>query len=201
MSVNSNHHLLTVLSISGLFFVAISLGLGGAYAKETEPAVDKLLIAPEQRAKIDQQRLDYLNSQNVDEVKAEEKPEVKVVKKTGPYKPQNPIAAKIAVSAVIEKPNGERTVRVNNAFQSQSTQKVPLQLNQTTPKGAVLKDGDKTIMVPVGSTYLSKKQKVVESYTLDKKKISSQPERQILNADNSAIKQTLKDVQIINTPQ
>lgn len=194
-----------VLSFGGLILVISAVTLSPAYAQQS--GVDKLLTAPELRAKIDQQRLDYLNSQNVDEVEAESKPEPikpKVVKKTspsGPYKPRNPIASKIAVSAVIEKPNGERVVRVNNEYQTQTTKKVPLQLNQTTPKGAVLKDGDKTVVVPVGSTYLSKKQKVVESHTLVKKSVKSKPERQILNADDSAVKQTLKDVQIINTPQ
>ena len=199
MSVIFKKNQIISLDIFALFLLSFALGLSNSYAEES--GVDTLLLTPEQREKIDQQRLDYLKSQTVDEVQEEVKPVLKETKKMGSVKPRNPIASKIAVSAVIEKPNGERIVRVNNEFQTQSTQKVPLQLNQTTAKGAVLKDGDKTVMVPVGSTYLSKKQTVVESHTLDKKQVSSQPERQILNADNTAIKQALKDVQTINTPQ
>ena len=186
----------------GLILVIGVAVLTPAYGQDS--GVDKLLIAPELRAKIDQQRLDYLNRQRVDEVEAESKPEPtkpKVVKKARPYKPRNPIASKIAVSAFIEKPNGERMVRVNNEYQTQMTKKIPLQLNQTTPKGVVLKDGNKTVVVPIGSTYLSKKHKVVESHTLVKKSVKSKPERQILNADQSAVTQSLKDVQIITKPQ
>ncbi|MBN2864505.1 MAG: hypothetical protein JXK16_00715 [Thiotrichales bacterium] len=202
----NNNITLKAIGLSSFIFMSLLIGSFHTYADE--PNIDTLLMAPEQRAKIDQQRLDYLNSKNVDEVKQEEKPpEVKTVKKTGPYKPRNPIASKIAVSAVIEKPNGERVVRVNNEFQSQSTKKIPLQFNQTTPKGAVIQDGDKTVVVPVGSTYLSQKNKVVESHTLLKpspesnQKSRTKPERQILNADDSAVKQTLKDLQTVTAPQ
>jgi|GEM_PF-5696831 len=199
MSITPNYNLLSFWVISGLFLLTCSFGISASYANES--GVDTLLIAPEQRAIIDQQRLNFLNSKDIGEIEEEKKPEVKLIKKSAPYKPRNPIASKIAVSAVIEKPNGERVVRVNNEFYSETTPKVPLQLNQATPKGAVVVDGGKTVLIPIGSTYLSNKQTVVESHTLDKKRVSSQPARQILNADDSAIKQTLKDVQTINVPQ
>jgi len=167
-----------------------------------EPGVDKLLLTPEQRQKIDQQRLAYLKSLQVGEVEQEViKPEVKPVKKTGPYKPSNPISKKISISAVIEKPNGERTVRVNNKYQNQATKKVPIELDQSSSKGVVLKDGNIMVVVPIGSTYLSRKNKVVESYKLEQTNAKSRPENAILNADNRMIKQTLKDVKTVNTPQ
>ena len=170
-----------------------------------EPGVDKLLLTPQQREEIDQQRLQYLQSLQVGEVEQEIiPPEVKPVKKAGPYsppKPRNLMSKKIAVSAVIEEPNGQRTVRINNKYQTQPTPKVPLELNQTTFKGVALKNGDKTVVVPVGTTYFSRKDKVVESYKLQQSKAKSQPERAILNADNRAVKQTLKDVKTVNTPQ
>jgi len=168
-----------------------------------EPGVEKLLLTPEQRLKIDQQRVDYLKSLEVAEVEEEEekKPEVKAVKKVT-SKPRTYLPRKLAVSAVIEKPNGNRVVRVNNKYHSAPTNKVPIDLQQTSSStGVVLKDGTKSVVVPVGSTYLSRKGKVVESYKLNKQKAKTKPAKAILDADNSGVKQTLKDVKTVNTPQ
>lgn len=187
------------------FFSVTLLMISIAYTSlhAEEPGVEKLLLTPEQRIKIDQQRIEYLKSLEVGEVdqKEEKKPEVKPVKKVA-LKPRSSLPRKLAVSAVIEKPDGNRVVRVNNQFYAAPSRKLPVELNQTTSsKGVVIKDGDKSVVVPVGSTYLSRKGKVVETYKLDKQKAKTKPAKAILDADNSGIKQTLKDVKTVNTPQ
>lgn len=187
------------------FFSAALLIVFMAYTsvQAEEPGVEKLLLTPEQRVKIDQQRIDYLKSLEVGEVDQEEdkKPEIKPVKKAS-SKPRSYLPRKLAVSAVIEKPNGNRVVRVNNKYHHTSSKKLPVKLDQTTSsKGVVIKDGDKSVVVPVGSTYLSRKGKVVETYKLDKQKAKTKPAKAILDADNSGVKQTLKDVKMVNTPQ
>lgn len=167
-----------------------------------EPGVDKLLLTPEKREEIDQQRDAYLKSQLIGEVEPEEekKPEKKA---KGPYKPRSPLPSKLAVTAVIEEPKGKKVVRVNGKYYDNPTRKIPVQMNQTSTKGVVIKDGKKVVVVPVGSTYLSRKNKVVESYKLNKQtgKKDTQPEKKILKADNQAVKETLKDVKTVTTPQ
>ena len=185
-----------------LVSMMVLTGINGVYAQQ--PVLNTLLLTPEQREEIDRQRLAYLKSLQVGKVEQEKQQlDRKPVVKAGSYKPRNPISGKISVSAIIENPNGERTVRANNQFQTQSTPKIPLDLNQTTSKGAMLKDRGKTVVVPVGSTYFSRKKTVVENYKVQqqRKKISAQPKKAILDADNRGIKQTLKDVKTVNTPQ
>jgi len=188
------------LGLLSSVMLLVSMICPPVYAEE--PGVEKLLLTPEQRIKIDQQRVDYLRSLEVGEVGQEEKkkPEIKPIKKVT-SKPRSYLPRKLSVSAVIEKPDGSRMVRVNNKFHTAPSNKVPVELDQTSPKGVVLKDGDKSVMVPVGSTYLSRKGKVVETYKLDKQKAKTKPAKAILDADNSGVKQTLKDVKTVNTPQ
>lgn len=165
-----------------------------------EPGVDRIMFTPQQREEINQQRLQYLKSQQVGDVKVEEEKKVeppkKVVRK-GPYRPPNPMLRKLEVSAVIERPDGSKSVRINKQYYEQPSKKIPYDPAQTSVDGVVLENRNKQVSVPVGSTYFSRSNKTVENYQLQKSAKASKPERAILKSTNQNVKETLKDVKTV----
>lgn len=180
--------------------------LFSSYVQAQDQELNRVVLTPEQRAKIDAERLSYLKSLKVGQVenekeKQEEKPPVK---KSGPAvkaKKSIVLPKKLAVSAVIETPEGKKWVRVNDKFNEVPSKHVDIEYPQTGSKGVQFKvDSRGEVFVPVGSTYLPRSNKIVETYKLDAKNRKADPKQQILKANEKTIERTLKDVKTVNTP-
>jgi hypothetical protein len=171
--------------------------------------VERLLLTPQDRERIDAERLKYLKSLQVKEVVEEEK-EPEVVKKPEPKTPaksyhnvKKPVVLpkQLSVSAVIEKPDGSRLIRINNQFTEQPAKHVSVDTQKSNIKGAELKVDEKPVFVPVGTTYLPAKNRLIDTYVIEQKAVQkTDPKQKILKADETAVKRTLKDVEIVNQP-
>ncbi|MDX1346615.1 MAG: hypothetical protein R3189_00040 [Thiomicrorhabdus chilensis] len=185
--------------LSSAFLLIVLLANASlAYA---EQELNRLMLTPEQRAQIDQDRLNYLKSQQVKHVEdepVEEKPK-QVVSKP-PYKKRVILPKKLSVSAVIVNPDGSRLIRINDQFNKSPSKHVSIDYQKSNVKGADLQVNKKEVFIPVGSTYLPAKNTIIESYKLDQKAAKANPKQQILKADDRSVKRDLKDVKTVNTP-
>ncbi|WP_373019811.1 hypothetical protein [Thiomicrorhabdus sp.] len=196
---------LHTLSASSLLAVSLLLASINT-ASAAEQSLNRLMLTPEQRAKIDADRLAYLKSlqvKNVTEDKQEIVKEVKEVKKKPKVavkaKPRVVLPKKLAVSAVIERPDGSKIIRINNKFEEVPSKHVKVDYDKTNLRGVEMDiDTKGDVFIPVGSTYYPSKNKMVETYKLNKKPSTKQ---KILQADDSSVKRDLKDVKIVNTPK
>lgn len=174
--------------------------------------IEKLLLSPEQRAKIDAERQNYLRSQEVKDIEGEEiaeiqkpepekKVEKKVAKRSVPMKPRVVLPKKVSVSAVIKKSDGTRFIRVNNEFNTSPSRHIKIDYDKSDTKGADLTVGDQPVFVPVGTSYQPSKRRVIDTYKLNPKEPKSDAKQKILKADEESVKRTLKDVKTVNTPK
>ncbi|MDG6773944.1 hypothetical protein QCB45_06345 [Thiomicrorhabdus sp. ZW0627] len=185
--------------------IAVSLLLTSVnVAVAAEQKLDRLMLTPEQRAKIDAERLSYLKSLKVGQVgedkEAAEKPKevVKKPKKFVQKKPRVVLPKKLEVSAVIERPDGSKIIRINNKFEEVPSKHVKIDYDKSNLRGVEMDIETKgDVFIPVGSTYYPGKNKMVETYKLNKKPSTKQ---QILKADDSSVKRDLKAVKTVNTP-
>lgn len=181
------------ITLAGLVLASAAL-LPAAHA--AEPDMERLMMTPEQRAKIDAERLAYLKSLEVKPVDEQEQPKVEP-KKGVPRKIITP--NKLAVSAVIETPEGKRFVRVNEQFNDFSSKDVKLNPDASNLDGGRFKMDSKEVFVPVGTTYFTNRNKMVETYKLEQAAAKANAKQQILSADQKTIDRTLKDVKTVNT--
>lgn len=146
------------------------------------------------RLKIDKQREAYLKPTAVKkadpilpkEVGKSKKPKVKRI-----Y-----IPPRVAVSAVVVKPDGSRIVRVNKKYNRSPSKHINMDFAHSTSDGVPVTIQGKTKVVPVGSTLLTRKNRLVKTYKLDeaKRKKVAPKTKQV------AVKERLKQVQIL-TPK
>lgn len=150
----------------------------------------KVFLSKETRAKIDQQREAYLNP-------VVEKKVVKLLsKKDGrsvPKKKRIYIPPKVNVSLVMVKPDGSRLVRVNDKYNRSPSKHIKMDFSNSTNNGVPVNVQGRTQMVPVGSTLLTRKNKLVKTYKLEqiKRKKSAPKTKQ------KAVKQRLEQIKIL----
>ncbi|MDG6778571.1 hypothetical protein QCB44_07630 [Thiomicrorhabdus sp. zzn3] len=187
---------------AGLVVIGVCCLFSPYTQAQEQEELNRVVLTPEQRAKIDAERLAYLKSLKVNQVEDEkEEPPVKKSGSATKSKKRIILPRKLTVSAVIETPEGKKWVRVNDKFNEIPSKHVNIEYPQSNPKGAQFKvDTRGEVFVPVGSTYLPRSNKIVETYKLDAKTRKADAKQQILQANQKTIERTLKDVKTVNTP-
>jgi len=159
---------------------------------QVTPKFKTLFMSQEQRAQIDKQREAYLNP-------PAPKKEEKIVKLTpvGDGKPKKKriyIPPKVAISAVIIKPDGSTIIRVNDKYDTSPSKHIKLDSNSTTSQGVPVTVNGKTKVVPVGQTLLTRKNKLVDTYKLD----AAAKKRAMPKTEQKAVQSRLEEVKILN---
>jgi hypothetical protein len=180
--------------VAGLLIASLGL-MPISHAYSAEQDMDRLMMTPEQRAKIDAERLAYLKSLEVKSVEEEEKEKAK---QKAAIKRKIISPDRLAVSAIIETPEGKRLVRVNNQFNDFKSKDVKLNKEASNLDGGQFKVDNREVFVPVGNTYFTNRNKMVETYKLEQQAAKANAKQQILSADKKTIDRTLKDVKTVN---
>lgn len=157
------------------------------------PGFKTLFMSQEMRAKIDKQREAYLNPV-AKKVEKKIEPIAKVDSK--PKKKRIYIPPKVAISAVIIKPDGTTLIRVNDKYNKSPSKHIKLNQNTTTAKGVPITVNGKTQVVPVGQTLLTRKNKLVDSYKLDK----AARKQAMPKTEQKAVQNRLDQVKLLNLP-
>lgn len=174
-------------------------------AVETKPMIESadaqkskkiqtLFLDKATRVKIDAQREAYLKP-TVETKTAKILPKEKG-KSQKPKVKRIYIPPKVAVSAVIEKPDGSRLVRVNNKYNRSPSKYINMDFDNSTTDGVPVMVQGRMKVVPVGSTLLTRKNKLVKTYKLEqavRKKV-------VPKTKQVAVKERLDQVQIL-TPK
>ncbi|QCU90687.1 hypothetical protein [Thiomicrorhabdus sediminis] len=150
-----------------------------------------LFLSVAERQKIDEQRLSYLNPKLVEEQKEE-----KILPKTKskPKKKRIYIPPKVAISAIIVKPDGTTLVRINNKYNQSPSKYIDINEQAANTNGVPITVKGKTQIVPVGQTLLTRQGKLVDTHKLD----AQARKRQLPKTEQKAVKQRLEQVQILN---
>lgn len=164
----------------------------GVVNNQVTPKFKTLFLSQEARIRIDKQREAYLNPPAP---KVEEKI-VKVAPKdqAKPKKKRIYIPPKVAISAVIIKPDGSTLIRVNNKYDKSPSKHIQLDKNNASEKGVPITVNGKTKVVPVGSTLLTRKNKLVDTYKLEEQA----RKRAMPKTEQKAVKERLEQVKILN---
>lgn len=160
---------------------------------QVSPDFKTLFLSQKERQRIDKQREAYLNPPVVEP--KEEK--VKIEAKTVDGKPKKKriyIPPRVAISAVIVKPDGSTIIRVNNKYDKSPSKHINLDSNNANIDGVPITVNGKTQIVPVGSTLLTHKNKTVDTYKLEAQaRKSAMPK-----TEQKAVKERLEQVQILS---
>ncbi|MCF6346140.1 MAG: hypothetical protein L3J00_06690 [Thiomicrorhabdus sp.] len=191
--------------ISVFSFLTIFSGSNGVHAvnavdasleKNSENKSSQLLqlktlfLSKETREKIDQQRASYLNP-------VVEKKTIKllpIVKGGGKIKKKRIyIPPKVSVSLVMVKPDGSRLVRVNNKYNRSPSKHIKMDFLNSSAIGVPVSVQGRNQIVPVGSTLLTRKNKLVKTYKLEKtkRKVKTPKTKQ------KAVKERLDQIKIL----
>ncbi|MCF6254102.1 MAG: hypothetical protein L3J38_05060 [Thiomicrorhabdus sp.] len=150
----------------------------------------KVFLSKETREKIDQQREAYLNP-------VVEKKTIKLLAKTGgtavPKKKRIYIPPKVNVSLVMVNPDGSRLVRVNDKYNRSPSKHIKMDFSNSTAQGVPVNVQGRTQVVPVGSTLLTRKNKLVKTYKLEQAK----RKRSAPKTEQKAVKQRLEQVKML----
>ncbi len=158
---------------------------------QVAPDFKTLFMSQEQRALIDKQREAYLNPPAP---KKEEKI-VKVQPKDDgkPKKKRIYIPPKVAISAVIIKPDGSTLIRVNDKYNKSPSKHIQLDDRAASLNGVPITVNGKTKVVPVGKTLLTRKNKTVDTYKLKK----AERKQAMPKTEQKAVKNRLDQVKIL----
>jgi hypothetical protein len=171
---------------------------------QSNPNLKTLLLTQEARVMIDQQRANYLNPQAPKPSAAKVvKPEnVEATNDTKVIKPKpKAVSQNVAVSAVIIKPDGSSLVRVNNQYNPVQAKGFAVDYQSSTTAGVAIMVQGKTQVVPVGSTLVTGKNAVLPSYQVQKDIQAKAAQKALLKTEETAAKDALKSVQIINATE
>lgn len=157
------------------------------------PDFKTLFLSQQDRKKIDEQREAYLNPPIP---KKEEKIEPVIAKAKKPKKKRIYIPPKVAISAVIVKPDGSTIIRVNDKYNKSPSRHIKLDSQSASADGVPITVNGKTKVVPVGKTLLTRKNKLVDTYKLD----AAARKQAMPKTEQKAVKQRLDQVKILNTP-
>ncbi len=158
---------------------------------QVTPQFKTLFLTEEQRRKIDKQREAYLNPPA-----PSKQEEIKPIAKADgkPKKKRIYIPPKVAISAVIVKPDGSTLIRVNNKYNQSPSKHIKLDENAANSNGVPITVNGKTQIVPVGKTLLTRKNKLVDTYKLD----AAARKQAMPKTEQKAVKSRLEQVQILN---
>ena len=169
---------------SGVLAEVTDSGMRASSADEkSQKKLQTLFMNKATRVKIDKQREAYLKP-----TLATKTAKILPEKKGKSQKPKAKriyIPPKVAVSAVIEKPDGARLVRVNNKYNRSPSKHINMDFDNSTTDG-----------VPVGSTLLTRKNKLVKTYKLEQ----AVRKKAVPKTKQVAVKERLDQVQIL-TPK
>ncbi len=158
------------------------------YSKEEQ--LKTVFLSKETREKIDQQRTSYLHP-------VTEKKTVKLLPKgTGrsvPKKKRIYIPPKVNVSLVMVKPDGSRLVRVNDKYNRSPSKHIKMDFSNSSDTGVPVSVQGRTQVVPVGSTLLTRQNKVVKSYKIEQAKRKKMAPK----TKQEAVKERFKQVQML----
>ena len=160
---------------------------------QVAPDFKTLFLSQSERKKIDAQREAYLNPPLP---KKTEKIEPIKNKPNKPKKKRIYIPPKVAISAVIVKPDGSTLIRVNNKYNSSPSKHISLDNQGTTTSGVPITVNGKTQIVPVGKTLLTRKNKLVNTSKLD----AAARKKAMPKTEQKAVNERLEQVKILNPP-
>lgn len=160
---------------------------------QVAPDFKTLFLSQEQRKKIDLQREAYLNPPLP---KKEEVIEPVVAKAMAPKKKRIYIPPKVAISAVIVKPDGSTLIRVNNKYNKSPSKHIQLDNLGASTNGVPITVNGKTKVVPVGKTLLTRRNKLVDTSKLD----AAKRKQAMPKTEQKAVKQRLDQVKLLSTP-
>ncbi len=160
---------------------------------QVSPKFRTLFLSQEQRMIIDKQREAFLNPPLPKQ--AEEKIE-KLVKAGKPKKKRIYIPPKVAISAVIIKPDGSTLIRVNNKYNKSPSKHINVDQSSANTKGVPITVNGKTQIVPVGKTLLTRKNRMVDTYKLDE----AARKKAMPKTEQKAVKKRLDDVKLLSAP-
>ena len=161
---------------------------------QVTPKFKTLFLTQQQRTKIDKQREAYLNPPLPEK---EQEKIVKVLPQKTDAKPKKKriyIPPKVAISAVIVKPDGSTIIRVNDKYNTSPSKHIRLDSAHASEKGVPITVNGKTKVVPVGSTLLTRKNKLVDTYKLEEQA----RKRAMPKTEQKAVKERLEQVKILN---
>jgi len=160
---------------------------------QVTPMFKKLFLTQQERARIDKQREAYLNPQ----VKEQEKAIAKIKPLTDgkPKKKRIYIPPKVAISAVIIRPDGTTIIRVNDKYNESPSKHIQLDNTNATTNGVPITVNGKTKIVPVGETLLTHKNKLIDTYKLD----AQARKRSMPKTEQKSVKNRLDEVKILNS--
>ncbi len=161
---------------------------------EKQVALQTLFLSKSTREKIDKQRESYLHPVTEKkvarilpkEVETSGKPKVKRI-----Y-----IPPAVEISAVIVKPDGSTLIRVNDKYNHSPSKHIDMDYVGSSSNGVPVTIQGKTKVVPVGSTLLTRQNRVVKTYKLD----DSARRQSAPKTKQVAVKERLKQVEIL-TPK
>lgn len=154
------------------------------------PQLKTLFLSKKTREKIDQQREAYLNP-------VVEKKTIQLLSKTKnrgkPKKKRVYIPPKVSVSLIMVKPDGSRLVRVNKKYNRSPSKHIKMDFLKSSTSGVPVNIQGKNQIVPVGSTLLTRKNKLVKTYKIERaKRKASAPK-----TEQKAVKERLEQIRIL----
>ncbi|MBO1923719.1 hypothetical protein [Thiomicrorhabdus sp. 6S3-12] len=158
-----------------------------------------ILLDKPTREKIDRQRAAYINppeAQDVEKIPPPPPPG----KGTGTGKAKKKriyLPYKLAVSALVIKPNGDSLARVNGKYNRTYSKHISINKEHTTEKGVAFDILGKEQVVPVGSTLLPRKPKVIPTYQLVQKEKAKG--KALPKTKERVAKDTLEQVKILTS--
>jgi hypothetical protein len=158
---------------------------------EKQAALQTLFLSKATREKIDKQRESYLHPVSEKKVARILPKEVEVSGK--PKVKRIYIPPRVEISAVIVKPDGSTLIRVNDKYNHSPSKHIDMDYAGSSSNGVPVTIQGKTKIVPVGSTLLTRQNRLVKTYKLDESaRMKSAPKTKQV-----AVKERLEQVQIL----
>ncbi|BBP46604.1 hypothetical protein THMIRHAS_19770 [Thiosulfatimonas sediminis] len=162
-----------------------------------------ILLDKPTREKIDRQRAAYINPPIVQEVEKIPPPPPPVTgtgvanKNVKPKKKPIYLPYKLAVSAVVIKPDGSSLVRVNGKYNQTNSKHITINSSHTSSKGVAFEVIDKEQIVPVGSTLLPRQSKVLPTYQMVQNEKIKAKQKALPKTKETVAQDTLEQVKIL----
>ena len=186
---------LTLLFISSWAFSADVETLAKPESKvEKQSALQTLFLSKTTREKIDKQRESYLHP--VTEKKVAKILPKEVEKSGKPKVKRIYIPPRVEISAVLVKPDGSTLIRVNDKYNYSPSKHINIDYVGSSANGVPVTVEGKTKIVPVGSTLLTRQNRLVKTYKLDE----TARTQSVPKTKQVAVKERLEQVQIL-TPK
>lgn len=186
---------ITLLLISNSAFSSgVELLVKPGAKVEQQTALQTLFLSKATREKIDKQRESYLHP--VTEKKVARILPKGIGESGKPKVKRIYIPPRVEISAVIVKPDGSTLIRVNDKYNHSPSKYIDMDYASSSTNGVPVTIQGKTKIVPVGSTLLTRQNRLVKTYKLDQSaRMQSAPKTKKV-----AAKERLEQVQML-TPK